>query len=251
VRVVGEVIDTHRATSVVLADDDAPLRRTLARLLAGFGFDVVGQCETPAQLVEIVRELEPDVAIIDSRMPPTHSTEGLSAARVIRHEVPQTAIVVVSAYVQVEHALKALGAGSGSGYLLKERIANAEAFAEIVERVISGGCAVDPSLVQELVASRRANDPLDALTEREVKVLALMAEGRSNPAIVRELSATEEPWRRTSRASSPSWRSPRTATMSILQPWGISGFEMARPGLDRGTTISVVTSKRPNTAKSL
>ncbi len=176
-----------RALSVVLADDDVLLREGLASLLERFGFEVVGQCETAARLVELVRTQEPDLAIVDVRMPPTHSVEGLDAARVIRQEVPQTAILVLSAHVEVEHAMDLLASGQRCGYLLKSRVTDVEEFVETLERVVKGGTAVDPALVQELVAARRAHDPLEALTPREREVLALMAEGRSNAGIARQL----------------------------------------------------------------
>jgi serine/threonine-protein kinase PknK len=177
--------------SVVLADDDVLLREGLASLLERFGFEVVGQCETAARLVELVRTQEPDLAIVDVRMPPTHSVEGLDAARVIRQEVPQTAILVLSAHVEVEHAMDLLASGQRCGYLLKSRVTDVEEFVETLERVVKGGSAVDPALVQELVAARRAHDPLEALTPREREVLALMAEGRSNAGIAHQLWVTE------------------------------------------------------------
>jgi len=180
-----------RATSVVLADDDVLLREGLASLLERFGFQVVGQCETSAELIELVRKHQPDLAIVDIRMPPTHSIEGLRAARVIREEVPQTAILVLSAHVEVEHAMDLLASGQRSGYLLKSRVTDVEEFVETLERVVKGGSAVDPALVRELVAARRTHDPLDALSPREREVLALMAEGRSNAGIARRLWVTE------------------------------------------------------------
>ena len=180
-----------RAVSVVLADDDVLLREGLASLLERFGFEVIGQCETSARLIELVRTRKPDLAIVDIRMPPTHSIEGLEAARVIREEMPQTAILVLSAHVEVEHAMDLLGSGQRSGYLLKSRVTDVEEFVETLERVVKGGTAVDPALVQELVAARRAHDPLEALSPREREVLALMAEGRSNAGIAHRLWVTE------------------------------------------------------------
>jgi DNA-binding NarL/FixJ family response regulator len=176
---------------VVLADDDVLLREGLASLLERFGFQVVGRCETSDQLIDLVRMHEPDLAIVDIRMPPTHSIEGLEAARVIRDEVPQTAILVLSAHVEVEHAMDLLGSGQRSGYLLKSRVTDVEEFVETLERVVKGGTAVDPALVQELVAARRTHDPLEELSPREREVLALMAEGRSNAGIARRLWVTE------------------------------------------------------------
>jgi DNA-binding NarL/FixJ family response regulator len=179
------------ATRVVLADDDVLLREGLASLLERFGFQVVGQCETSARLIELVRTHEPDLAIVDIRMPPTHSIEGLEAARVIRDEMPRTAILVLSAHVEVEHAMDLLASGQRSGYLLKSRVTDVDEFVETLERVVKGGSAVDPALVRELIAARRTHDPLDVLSPREREVLALMAEGRSNAGIAHRLWVTE------------------------------------------------------------
>ena len=179
------------AIRVVLADDDVLLREGLASLLERSGFEVVGQAETSAQLIEAVRRHEPDLAIIDIRMPPTHSLEGLEAARVIRAEHPQIAILVLSAHVEVEQAMDLLASGERSGYLLKSRVTDVDEFVETLERVVKGGSAVDPALVQELVAARRVEDPLDVLSPREREVLALMAEGRSNAGIAHRLWVTE------------------------------------------------------------
>jgi len=129
--------------------------------------------------------------LVDIRMPPTHSTEGLDAARAIRAEFPQTAILVLSAHVELEHAMDILASGRRSGYLLKSRVTDVEEFVETLERVVKGGSAVDPALVQELVAARHVDDPLDVLTTREREVLALMAEGRSNAGIAKQLWVTE------------------------------------------------------------
>src|SRR5947209_1056932 len=178
-------------TRVVLADDEALLREGLASLLERSGFDVVGQCGDGAELIDLVREREPQLAVIDIRMPPTHTTEGLDAARAIREEFPETAILVLSAHVDVEHAMDLLGSGKRSGYLLKSRVTDVDEFVETLERIVKGGSAVDPALVQELVAARRVDDPLDVLTTREREVLSLMAEGRSNVGIARELWVTE------------------------------------------------------------
>jgi DNA-binding NarL/FixJ family response regulator len=177
--------------SVVLADDDVLLREGLASLLERRGFQVVGQCETSPQLIDLVRTHRPDLAIVDIRMPPTHSNEGLEAARVIRAEVPQTAIVVLSAHVELVQAIDLLASGQRSGYLLKRRVTDVDEFVETLERVVKGGSAVDPALVQELVAARREQDPLEVLSPREREVLALMAEGRSNAGIAKQLWVTE------------------------------------------------------------
>jgi DNA-binding NarL/FixJ family response regulator len=177
--------------SVVLADDDVLLRESLASLLERYGFRVVGQCQNAAQLIELVRTHEPDLAIVDIRMPPTHTTEGLQAARVIRAEVPETAILVLSAHVEVDQAMDLLASGQRSGYLLKSRVTDVEEFVDTLKRVMKGGSAVDPALVQELVAARRTHDPLEELSPREREVLALMAEGRSNAGIAHRLWVTE------------------------------------------------------------
>ncbi len=176
---------------VVLAEDDVLLREGLASLLERSGYEIVGQCGTAPELLAVVREHRPDLAIVDIRMPPKHATEGLDAARVIREEFPQTAILVLSAYVEIEHAMDLLASGERSGYLLKSRVAKVNDFLETVERVVKGGSVVDPALVQELVAARRTKDPLDVLSPREREVLALMAEGRSNAGIGHHLWVTE------------------------------------------------------------
>jgi DNA-binding NarL/FixJ family response regulator len=175
----------------VLADDDVLLREGLAGLLERSGFDVVGQCGNASELVALVREHRPELAIVDIRMPPSHTSEGLDAARVIREEVPQTAILVLSAHVQVEQATDLLASGERSGYLLKSRVTNVDEFIETLERLVKGGSVVDPALVQELVAARRVEDPLDVLSPREREVLSLMAEGRSNAGIAHKLWITE------------------------------------------------------------
>jgi serine/threonine-protein kinase PknK len=182
---------TTSRTRVVLADDDVLLREGLASLLDRSGFEVVGQSSDGHGLIELVREHRPDLAIVDIRMPPGHATEGLDAARVIREELPETAILVLSAHVEIEHATDLLASGERSGYLLKSRVTNVEEFVETLERLVKGASVVDPALVQELVAARRVNDPLDVLTPREREVLSLMAEGRSNAGIARQIWVTE------------------------------------------------------------
>jgi DNA-binding NarL/FixJ family response regulator len=176
---------------VALADDDVLLREGLASLLEGAGFEVVGQASEARELLELVREHKPDLAIVDIRMPPNHSTEGLEAARVIREEAPETAILVLSAHVEVEHAMDLLASGERTGYLLKSRVTDVDDFVETLERIVKGASVVDPALVQELVAARRVNDPLEHLSPREREVMALMAEGRSNAGIARQLWVTE------------------------------------------------------------
>jgi DNA-binding NarL/FixJ family response regulator len=176
---------------IALADDDVLLREGLARLLEGSGFDVVGQAGDAPELIELVRERSPELVIVDIRMPPAHETEGLEAARAIREEFPEMGILVLSAHTEVDEAMELLAGGRGVGYVLKSRVTDVAEFVETVERVARGGSVVDPGIVQELVAARRRDDPLDELTPREREVLALMAEGRSNAGIARRLVVTE------------------------------------------------------------
>jgi DNA-binding NarL/FixJ family response regulator len=177
--------------SVVVADDDVLLREGLASLLERAGYQLAGQAGDGSELLHLVREHRPDLVIVDIRMPPTRSTEGLEAAAVIREELPETAILILSAHVEIAHAMTLLANGSRSGYLLKSRVTDIDEFLETLDRVCRGGSVVDPSLVQQLVAARRVDDPLESLTPREREVLALMAEGRSNAGIARRLWVTE------------------------------------------------------------
>jgi DNA-binding NarL/FixJ family response regulator len=181
----------ERRGRVVVADDDVVLREGLASLLERSGFEVVGQLGDGSELVALVREQQPDLVVVDIRMPPTHTTEGLDAARAIRAEAPETAILVFSAHVEVEHARDLLASGSPVGYLLKSRVTNIVEFIDTLERILKGGSVVDPALVRELVSPRAVNDPLEVLTAREREVLGLMAEGRSNVGIARQLWVTE------------------------------------------------------------
>lgn len=182
---------TARATRVALAEDDVLLREGLAGLLERSGYEIVGQCGDASELIELVREHQPELVIVDIRMPPSHTREGLEAARMIREEIPQTAILVLSAHVEVEHAMDLLGSGERIGYLLKSRVTDVDDFLATLDRIVQGASVVDPALVQELVAARRVNDPLVHLSPRELEVLALMAEGRSNAGIARQLWVTE------------------------------------------------------------
>jgi DNA-binding NarL/FixJ family response regulator len=170
---------------VVLADDSVLLREGIARLLVEAGFEVVGQAGTPDELVRTVRSQMPDVAIVDIRMPPTHTDEGLRAAEAIRTEHGSSVgILVLSQYVETTFALRLVTDGSGGmGYLLKDRVEDLDDFADAIRRIAKGGSVIDPEVVAQLVGRRRAKIPLDDLTEREREVLALMAEGRSNQAI--------------------------------------------------------------------
>jgi DNA-binding NarL/FixJ family response regulator len=185
--------DNHVMTAVrvVVADDDVLLREGLASLLDRSGFEVVGLAGDATQLLELVHEVEPDLAIVDIRMPPAHTTEGLDAAKEIRRDRPETGILVLSAHAEVDHAMELLASGRGIGYLLKSRVSDVAEFIETLERVARGGSVVDPALVQELVTARKRNDPLAVVSERERDVLALMAEGRSNAGIARRLWITE------------------------------------------------------------
>jgi DNA-binding NarL/FixJ family response regulator len=179
------------ALRIVLADDDVLLREGLASLLARYGFEIVGQAGDATELLSLVRAQEPDLVIVDIRMPPAHSTEGLEAAGVIRREFPGAAILVLSAHVEVDEAMELLAGGRRIGYLLKHRVTDVDEFIETLGRIARGGSVVDPSLVQELVTARSRNDPLAALTPRERETLAFMAEGYSNAGIARHLSVTD------------------------------------------------------------
>jgi DNA-binding NarL/FixJ family response regulator len=181
----------ERATRVVIADDDVLLREGLASLLERSGQEVIGQSGDAASLLRLVREHHPDLVIVDIRMPPSYTTEGLEAAKQIREELPETALVVLSAHVEVEEATELLASGQRTGYLLKSRVTDVADFIDTLERIRRGAAVVDPALVRELVAARRVHDPLDDISPREREVLALMAEGRSNAGIARQLWVTE------------------------------------------------------------
>ena len=187
---VAEATPAGRAR-VVLADDDVLLREGVAGLLGRSGYEVVGQAGDGVRLLELVRADRPDLVIVDIRMPPTHSTEGLQAARRIRDELPDTALVVLSAHVEVDEATELLASGQRLGYLLKSRVTDVQEFIDTLGRILKGAVVVDPALVKELVDARRSHDPLDALSAREREVLALMAEGRSNAGIARQIWVTE------------------------------------------------------------
>jgi DNA-binding NarL/FixJ family response regulator len=178
-------------TRVALAEDDVLMREGLAGLLERSGLEVIGRCGDAQELIALVREHRPELVIVDIRMPPGYSTEGLDAAQVIRQEFPQTAIMVLSNHVEVEHALNLLASGKRSGYLLKSHITDVDDFIETLNRLIRGGSAVDPALIQQLVAAVRVDDPLGVLSPRERDVLSLMAEGRSNMGISRQLWVSE------------------------------------------------------------
>jgi serine/threonine-protein kinase PknK len=176
---------------VIIADDEVLLREGVASLLERSGFEVVGQAGDATTLVELVDEHRPDLVLVDIRMPPTHTTEGLEAAHAIRAKYPEAGILVLSAHVEVEHAMELLAGGRGTGYLLKSRVTDVAEFLETLERIAAGGSVVDPAIVQELVSARRVEDPLGELTPREREVLSLMAEGRSNAGIASLLTLAE------------------------------------------------------------
>jgi DNA-binding NarL/FixJ family response regulator len=177
---------------VVIAEDSVLLREGVARILEDAGFEVVGQAGTADELMLKVRSYTPDVAIVDIRMPPTHTDEGLRAAQEIREKHPGIGVLVLSQYVEPAYAMELLAeSAEGVGYLLKDRVVNVEEFADAVRRVGDGGSALDPTIVSQLVGQRRGDDPLSQLTAREREVLGLMAEGRSNRGIAKELVVTE------------------------------------------------------------
>jgi DNA-binding NarL/FixJ family response regulator len=178
---------------VVVADDAVILREGLARLLEEAGFDVVGLASDADELCALVERTKPDVAIVDIRMPPTHTDEGLRAAKQIRARWPQVGILVLSQYVQARYAVELLAQGTERvGYMLKDRVSDLDELSSSVRRIGEGASVLDPVVVAQLVGQRRKGDtPLEDLTERELEVLALMAEGRSNRAIAERLFITE------------------------------------------------------------
>jgi DNA-binding NarL/FixJ family response regulator len=178
---------------VVIADDSLLLREGVSRLLVEAGFEVVGQAADAEELLREVAEKKPDVAIVDIRMPPTHTDEGLRAARELRNRYPELGVIVLSQYVRPSYAFELLADDArGVGYLLKDRVSDLHDLSDAVERVGKGGSVLDPSVVAQLVGRRRqGHDPIDDLSDREREVLALMAEGRSNRAIGERLVITE------------------------------------------------------------
>jgi DNA-binding NarL/FixJ family response regulator len=177
---------------VVVAEDSVLLREGVARLLQDAGHEVVGQAGDAEDLMRKVRAHKPDLAVVDVRMPPTQTDEGLRAAKEIRAELPGVGVLVLSGYVEPTYAQELLAENAeGLGYLLKDRVSDVTAFADAVERVGTGGSALDPEVVSVLMGRARDNDPLEALTPREREVLSLMAEGRSNAAIAEQLVVTD------------------------------------------------------------
>jgi DNA-binding NarL/FixJ family response regulator len=177
---------------VVLAEDSVLLREGVARLLEDQGFEIVAQTGSAEDLMLKVRSYSPNVVIVDIRMPPTHTDEGLKAAQEIKESYPQVGVLVLSQYVEPTYAMELLAeSAEGVGYLLKDRVSNVDEFAAAVRRVGEGGSALDPAIVSQLVGRRRRDDPLDQLTPREREVLEHMAQGRSNQGIANELVVTE------------------------------------------------------------
>ncbi len=177
---------------VVLADDSVLVREGIARLLSSAGIEVLAQAGEVRGLMSALEDHRPDVAIVDIRMPPTKTREGIEAARRIQESYPDVAVLLLSSYMEVDDAVDLLGLSSGSvGYLLKDSVTDVDEFVAAVRRVASGGSAVDPALVAELVGRQRRRDPLETLTPREREVLELMAHGRSNAGIARELWVSE------------------------------------------------------------
>jgi DNA-binding NarL/FixJ family response regulator len=181
-----------RRMRVVIADDSVLLRAGLARLLEDSGIEVAGQASDGEDLLRKVRAHKPDIAITDIRMPPTQTDEGLRAAQQIRAELPEIGVMVLSQFIDEGYALELLqGSAEGVGYLLKDRVADIDAFVDALRRVHGRGSVLDPEVVAQLLGRRRADDPLDRLTPREREVLGQMAQGRSNGAIARDLVVTE------------------------------------------------------------
>jgi len=177
---------------VIVAEDSALLREGVVRLLEESGFEVVGQAGDGEELMRKVRAHRPDVAVVDVRMPPSHTDEGLRAAREIRAELPEVAVLVLSQHVEAAYARDLLAeSAEGLGYLLKDRVADVDTLADAVRRVGGGGSVLDPEVVSQMLGRARREDPLAALSPREREVLALMAEGRTNAAIAAELVVTE------------------------------------------------------------
>jgi DNA-binding NarL/FixJ family response regulator len=185
-------VSAARPLRVVVAEDSFLLRAGVVRVLEANGFAVVGEAQDADELLAQVREHRPDVVVTDIRMPPTQTDEGVRAAAVIRSELPRTGVVVLSQHVKQDYAIRLFGeTGAGVGYLLKDRVMEPRGFAEAVRQVARGGSALDPEVIAEMLDRRRRGGPLDELSQRELNVLAAMAEGRSNVAIANYLRITE------------------------------------------------------------
>jgi DNA-binding NarL/FixJ family response regulator len=177
---------------MLIADDDLFVREGIARLLErSSDYEIAGLAADGAELLRLVSDHQPDLVVLDIRMPPTHTTEGLEVARTIRAEFPKIGILVLSAHVELDSALDLLTDGRAIGYLLKTRVTNLDVLVDTLQRIAAGGAVIDPDLVKELLLAQRVNDPLDQLTAREREVLQLMAEGRSNAGIARILYVAE------------------------------------------------------------
>ena len=176
---------------VVIADDDFLLREGIANVLETEGFTIVGMASEPGELLALVREHQPELAVVDIRMPPTHTTEGIEAATAIRRFAPKTGILLLSAYVDLAHAVRLVGTGQRVGYLLKSRVVKASELIDALRRVQAGEVVIDPTIVEALIGHVKQGDPLAALTPRERSVLSLMAEGCSNIGIAHRLSISE------------------------------------------------------------
>jgi DNA-binding NarL/FixJ family response regulator len=196
---------------IVVADDDVLLREGIAGLLERSGFEIAGLAGDAEELLRVVREQKPDLVIVDIRMPPRHETEGLDAARVIRAELPDIGILVLSAHAEVAETMELLATGQRVGYVLKRRVTRIDDFIEAVNRVVDGGSVVDPAIVQELIGARHREDRLKRLTKRERDVLALMAEGASNAGIAKRLWVTEGTVEKHVRSILSKLRLPETA----------------------------------------
>jgi DNA-binding NarL/FixJ family response regulator len=178
---------------IALADDAVLFREGVANLLREAGFDVVGQVGNAAELLALIRAQQPDVVIVDIRMPPTHTLEGLEAAKIIRADHPAVGVLVLSQYVEAQYALTLIeGAEQRAGYLLKDRVGDIDELSNAIRQVEAGRLVVDPAIVALLVGRSRRRNPLDALSQREMDVLALMAQGRSNQAIANGLFITDK-----------------------------------------------------------
>jgi serine/threonine-protein kinase PknK len=188
------VVDTGEVQSksrIVIADDSFLLREGVASLLTKAGYEVVGQASDPTTLLEVLREIRCDLAIIDIRMPPTHTSEGIDVARTIRRDHPRIGILLLSAHVELETAIDLLEDGESIGYVLKDTVLKVGDLIDALDRVSAGESVIDPALVKELFRQKARNDPLAALTSRELDVLALVAEGRSNSGIAHRIFVTE------------------------------------------------------------